>query len=436
MKIGMTSAKHSVIDMSTPAYWNIRARLLRVPGVANIAIWGERLKMYQVQTDPGRLNANKVSLDKVMQVTADALDSGLLQFSAGGVHRYRRVRGNRESAAGRAERAAHRHPRRPRPGRSQRRDGRTLRLADVANVVEDHQPPIGDAVINDGPGLLLIVEKQPEGNTLEVTKGVEAALDELQPGLSRRRDRHHDLPARPRSSSRRIDNLRHALLVGCVLVVLILVAFLFDWRTALISLTAIPLSLVAAGVVLTASGATLNTMVLAGLVIALGEVVDDAIIDVENIVRRLRLNRRGGTAAIAASRSSSTPRSKSAARRLRQLIIVVVVLPIFFLDGLAGVVLPAAGLAYILAILASLLVALTVTPALSFMLLRNATGGHREAPLVRVLQAGYRAVLARPSHEPARRTSASSVLFVAVRPGRRPAAGRSTCSRLSRRPTS
>src|SRR6185437_3124329 len=148
-------------------------------------------------------------------------------------------------------------------------------------------PPIGDAVINEGPGLLLIVEKQPTGNTLEVTHNVEHALEALKPAL-KGMDVDPTIFRPATFIERSLDNLKEAMIVGCVLVVLILVTFLFDWRTALISLTAIPLSLMAATIVHVYWGATINTMVLAGLVIAMGEVVDDAIIDVENIVRRLR----------------------------------------------------------------------------------------------------------------------------------------------------
>ena len=183
------------------------------------------------------------------------------------------------------------------------------------------------------------------------------------------------------------------MVVGCILVVVILVSFLFDWRTALISLTAIPLSLIGATLVLTWMGATINTMVLAGLVIAMGEVVDDAIIDVENIVRRLRLNR-----------ASSRPRSAfrvvlDASLEVRSavvyasLIVILVFLPVFFLEGLAGSFFRPLALAYVLAIMASLLVALTVTPALSLMLLTGATERRHESPIVRVLKAGYRAIL-------------------------------------------
>jgi multidrug efflux pump subunit AcrB len=170
------------------------------------------------------------------------------------------------------------------------KNGAALRVGDVATVVEGSPQPIGDAVINNGPGLLLIVEKQLGANTLQVTRDVEAALEDLRPALAGVEvDPAIFRPATFIEMS--LQNLSRALLVGCVLVVLVLLVFLADWRTALISSTAIPLSLLAAGLLLHYRGGTLDTMVLAGLVIALGEVVDDAIIDVENIVRRLRLNR-------------------------------------------------------------------------------------------------------------------------------------------------
>src|SRR5439155_3872604 len=174
------------------------------------------------------------------------------------------------------------------------KDGQPLRLGDVADVVEDHQPLIGDAVINGGPGIMLVVEKLPWGNTLDVTRGVEDALKSLQPGLSG--IKVDTTIFRPASFiTVAFDNLSKALLFGCLLVMLVLALFLFEWRTALISLVSIPLSLVAAGLVLHQRGATINTMILAGLVIAVGVVVDDAIIDIENIVRRLREHRRAGS---------------------------------------------------------------------------------------------------------------------------------------------
>ena len=177
--------------------------------------------------------------------------------------------------------------------RTQARSANAVRIGDVADVVEGFPPPIGDAIINDVPGLLLIVEKHPDGNTLQVTRDVEAAIEALKPGLP---DVEIDTTIfRPATFiEMSLQNLNRALLIGCVLVILVLIVFLYDWRTALISIIAIPLSLIAAALVLRYRGGTLDTMVIAGLIIALGEVVDDAIIDVENIMRRLRLNAAAG----------------------------------------------------------------------------------------------------------------------------------------------
>ena len=278
MKIGVSSKDLSVIQLSTIAYWKIRARLLRVPGVANVAIWGERLQQLHVQVDPSRMQDHGVSLEQVMETTADSLDAGLLKFSSGAVIGTGGFLGTpNQSLAIRhvlpivtpkdlADVAV--------KGASEK-----VRLGDVANVVEGHQPLAGDAVVNDGPGLLLIVEKFPWGNTLDVTHGVQEALDQMRPGLSGIEiDTRIFRAANFIETS--IDNLTRALIIGALLVVLVLGAFLFEWRAALISVVAIPLSLVAAGLMLYARGATINVMVLAGLVIALGVVVDDAIIGV------------------------------------------------------------------------------------------------------------------------------------------------------------
>jgi Cu/Ag efflux pump CusA len=272
------------------------------------------------------------------------------------------------------------------------RNGAPLRLGDVAEVKIGFPAPIGDAVIKDGEGLLLIVEKQPTGNTLEVTRNVEKAIEDLKPGL-KGVDIDPTIFRPPTFIERSLDNRSEAMLIGCVLVIVILLTFLFDWRTAVISLTAIPLSLIAATLVLTAMGATLNTMVIAGLVIAMGEVVDDAIIDVENIVRRLRLNRtlaRPRSAFRVVLDASLEVRS---AVVYASMVVILVFVPVFFLEGLSGSFFWPQALAYVLAILASLLVALTVTPALSLLLLTGATERRRESPVVRILKAGYGMIL-------------------------------------------
>ncbi len=222
------------------------------------------------------------------------------------------------------------------------KNGKPLRLGDVANVVEDHQPLIGDAVINQGPGLMLIVEKLPWGNTLEVTKGVEAALEQMEPGLSGITiDTEIFRPATFIEES--LDNLSRALLLGCILVVMVLGAFLFQWRTALISLIAIPLSLVTAASVLYLTGTAVNTMVLAGLVIAVGVVVDDAIIDIENIIRRLRQHRAEGGTRSTASVVLEASLEVRGPIVYATLIIIAAAVPIFFLQGLTGRFLQAAG---------------------------------------------------------------------------------------------
>ncbi|MGH2539813.1 MAG: efflux RND transporter permease subunit, partial [Actinomycetota bacterium] len=278
-------------------------------------------------------------------------------------------------------------------------NGETLLLSDVADLVIDHQPLMGDAVINDGPGLMLIVEKLPWANTLEVSRGVEDAMEKLRPGLSGIEvDTTIFRPATFIETS--IDNLTKALLLGALLVILVIGAFLFEWRAALISVVSIPISLIAAGVVLYLRDTTINVMVLAGFVIALGVVVDDAIIDVENIVRRLREHRRQG------SRRSTASIVLEASLEVRPsivyatLIIFAAMAPIFFLTGLTGAFFQPLAFSYVLAVGVSLLVALTVTPAMALMLLSKAPLERRRSPLVTWLQRGYESALGRIIHRP------------------------------------
>src|SRR6478752_5577269 len=388
MKIGLSSETRSLIEMSMISYWNIRAHLLRVPGVANVAIWGERLQMLQVQVDPAKLAANNVTLENVMNSTSDALDAGLLKYSPGALI------GTGGALETPSQTMSIRHVQ-PITGPQQlaqvaleQREGQEpLRLADVATVVEDHQQLIGDAVINGGPGLMLIVEKLPWGNTLEVTRGVEEALKELQPGLTGIAvDTTLFRPASFIEES--LGNLSLALLLGCFLVVLVLSVFLFQWRTALVSVTAIPLSLMAAALVLYWTGGTINTMVL-----AVGVVVDDAIIDVENIVRRLRHHRASGGTESTARVVVNASLEVRGPIVYATLIIVAATVPIFFLDGLTGAFFRPLATAYTLAVMASMLVALTVTPAMAYIFLRNAKLEDRDPPVVRVLKRWYGAAL-------------------------------------------
>jgi CzcA family heavy metal efflux pump len=382
MKIGVSSKTLSQVELSTLARWTIRPRLMAIPGVANVAIWGQRDRQLQVLVDPDRLRNHGVTLDDVVRSTREAV-----AVVAGGFvdTPNQRLPVAHVSASTQPQDLA-RVP-------VAFRNGAPLHLGAVAEVVEGFPPPIGDAVINDGPGLLLIVEKQPAGNTLDVTRNVEAALDSLKPGLKGVEiDSTIFRPATFIETA--LGNLRRALFIGCLLVIAALVAFLFEWRTALISLLAIPLSLLAAALALHWRGYSINTMVIAGLVIALGEVVDDAIIDVENIMRRLRLNREAGnpeSSFLVTLKASLEVRS---AIVYATLIVALVFLPIFFLDGLSGSFFRPLAVSYVLAVLASLGVALTLTPALSLLLLPRAANRERaEAPLARWLKRGYRRVL-------------------------------------------
>ena len=411
MKIGMSSKDQSVIAMSMMAYWTIRARIMRVEGVANVAMWGEQLQMMTVQLDPKRMQAKQVTLDGVMEATADSVDSGLLRFSNGSII------GTGGAIELPAQRIGIRHvlpvvaPADLARVTVDNKSGARVSLGEVADVKIDHQPLIGDAVIKDGPGLLLVVEKLPWGNTLNVTRDVNKVIDSLKPGLP---GITFDTTIFRQSNfiSTSIHNLSVALLLGFLLVVVILLAFLYEWRVAAISLLTIPLSLMAAVLILYWRGATVNTMTLAGLVIALGAVVDDAIIDVENILRRVRQDRRSGQRRPIASVILDASLEVRGPIVYATLIIVAAAVPIFLLPGLTGSFFRPLAVSYTLAIIASMAVALTVTPALSLILLRRAPVERRESPLVKWLQRIYTAALSRIVERPRRAYAASGALVV------------------------
>lgn len=400
LKIGISSKTKSVIDLSMITYWTINQRLLRVPGVANVAIWGERIEMLQVNVVPELLKKHNVTLEEVKDAVGSSLDVGLLQFSSGHII----------GTGGWVDTPNQRMPVRhvlPIVYKSDEvtpdqlanvvlrsENGETLLMKDVAEVVIGHQPMVGEGIVNDGVGLLLIVEKFPWANTLEVTRGVEEALDALRPGLP---DVEIDSKIfRPATFiEMSVDNLNSALLIAAILVIMVLFAFLYEWRVALISCTAIPLSLMAAMMVLFWRGTTINTMVLAGLVIALGAVVDDAIVDVENVVRRLRQHRKEGKKTSIGRVILEASMEVRHAIVFATLIEVMALVPVFVMEGLSGAFFRPLAMSYALAVLASMVVALTVTPAMSYILLRNAPLEKRESPLVRWLHGIYATQLKR-----------------------------------------
>jgi CzcA family heavy metal efflux pump len=371
---------------------------MRVQGVAQVMIYGERLQQRHIQLDPKKLEENGLSIASVMETTANSMSAGVLQYSEA----FTVDQGGFLESNGERLNVRHLLPIQTAQDFADvpidKENGQLVRLGDLGNVIEDSQGLWGDAAINQGPGLMLIVQKLPRANTLEVTKGVEEAIAEMSPGMPGI-EFDTDLFRPATFVDMAIENLMTALLLGVGLVILILAAFLFEWRTAFISLLAIPLSLVGALLILELFDTVINVMILAGLVVSIGVVVDDAIIDVENIVRRLRQAREEG-------RQVSTFRVVlDASVEVRSAIIyatlidVVAIVPVFFLGGLSGSFFQPLVLAYGLAVLVSMLVATTVTPALCLLLLSK---GHRqrEAPLMRWLKRGYGAILGRVMQRP------------------------------------
>lgn len=363
MNIGLTSNSVSLIDMSVQAQWTIVPRLMGVPGVANVSVWGQRNLQVQVQVDPKRLHDKGVTLEQVVKTAGEAVWSSPLTYlnsstpGAGGFIDTPNQRLNIRhvfpitAAADFANIPV---------------QGTPLALREVADVVEGHQPLIGDAVFKTGPGLLLAVEKYPGFNTVEVTKAVEAALNELRPGMT-----GIDIDTgiyRPASFiERATSNLSTAIIIAAVLAVIALAALLGSWRATLAAAAAIALSLVVAGVIFYLSGVNFNMMVIAGLLMAIAAVVDDAIIDTSNIRRRLRES--------SAEELKPTWRViASASLEIRgpmlyaTLISVILVAPFLLMQGLLAAFFQPLAWSYIVAVVVSLVVAITVTPALAMLL--------------------------------------------------------------------
>lgn len=381
LKIGMWSATLSQTELSDLARWRVRPALMSVPGVANVAVWGERRRRIEVQADPDRLVANGVDLGRLVAATREAVTP-----RAGGLVDLPSTRLPVVQSA--MVRDADELVRVPLStiGRG------TVAIGDVADVREASAVPIGDALVTSGTGLLLIVEKQPGASTLDVTAGIDATLARLRPGLT-----GVELDAtifRPASFIQRaLTNLGHAMGIGCAFVVVVLFLFLWNTRTALISVLAIPLSLLSAAFVLTLLGRTIDTMVIAGLVIALGEVVDDAIIDVENIHRRLRALLERPSLKVALRVVLEASLEVRSAIIFASLIVLLVFVPILFLDGVAGEFFRPLALAYGLAIFASTVTALTITPVLALLLLRRERRQDQHSPVAATLLRAYEPVL-------------------------------------------
>ena len=418
--VGLSSKKLSAIQMSILARWTITPRLMGVPGVANVATWGMRDRQLQVQIDPERLSAYNVSLLQVLESVGNALWVSSLSFveaatpgNAGFIDTPQQRLGIQHispivspeslsqvtvqgTGSLRINEAANEVVVDPSPIP---RSDSMVRLIDVADVVENHQPLIGDALIDDGANLLLVIEKFPGSDTVNVTRGVEDALATLRPGLGGMEiDSTLLRPATFIGMAR--DNLWRAAAIAGVVAGLMIGLCFFNWRATLISLITISLSLTAAGLVLYLCGATLNIMVLAGLVIAIGVIVDDAIVDTDNITQRRRrrqVDRRGETLQTPAGVILEALRETRGTMLFAVLICLLAVLPVFSLQEVVGAFFQPLAVSYVVAVVASTLVALIVTPALSAILLsRGVAPTDRSAsPFIRWLQAIYDRLLGR-----------------------------------------
>lgn len=360
--IGLTSTKRSLMELRTFADWTLVPRLLSVPGVAKVAVFGGEVRQLQVQVRPDRLLAFGLAIDDVLEAARNATGvrgAGFIETDA------QRIVLRTEGQALTPEQLgevvlAH-------------RNGVAVRLKDVASVLEGPEPKLGDASIGGQPGVILVVSSQYGANTLEVTKLVETALAEMKPAFEAEGITVHPALFRPANFIvTAIDNVRESLLLGGVLIAIVLVLFLLDLRTAFISFTAIPLSLLAAVVVLDRWGLSLNTLTLGGFAIAIGVVVDDAIIDVENIWRRLRENRLSAQPRPVFDVVLDASLEVRSAVVYATFIVALVFLPVLTMTGVQGKLFAPLATAFILATIASLVVALTVTPVLCLVMLARA----------------------------------------------------------------
>jgi CzcA family heavy metal efflux pump len=407
--IGVSSKERSLIDLSVLTRWTIKPRLLGIPGVANVAVWGDRDRQLQVQIDPERMRQRGVTQSQVIKSAGNALwisPLTYLEASAPGAGGW---------IDGPNQRLEIRHVlpiSAPEDLAKVMVEGASVRLGDVANVVEGHAPLIGDALLTGDPGLLLMVEKLPGANTLEVTRGVEQALAELRPGLA-----GVQLDSSIFRSASFIEtafaHLSKALVVAAILAVLLLGVLLYNWRAVLISLVVIPLSLIAAVASVGLVGGTLNTMVLAGLVIALGVVIDEAVLGDYAILRQLRRRQEKGTDESNCRIIINAAVEVGGAMLYATVILLLAVVPVLLMEGVPGAFFKPLALSFALAVISAMVVAATVTPTLAMLLLRNTTLERRDTPPIRWLRRRYEIVMGRILNAPRAALIAGCVIVAA-----------------------
>lgn len=388
MIIGLTADTTSMQDLRTIADWTIRPRLLSTGGVAQVAVMGGDIKEYQILMDPGKMRRHGVSMDEVIYAV-----KGMNQNASGGtLYEY----GNEYIVRGLLSTNDIDELKKAVVKTSE--NGLPITLDAIADVRIGPKTPVLGVASNDGkPAVLLTVTKQPNTNTLALTGRLDNALDELKANLPADVKINSQIFRQSRFIDSSIDNVKKSLIEGAIFVIIVLFIFLMNWRTTIISLISIPLSIVFSLLAIRWMGLTINTMSLGGIAIAIGSLVDDSIVDVENVFKRLRQNRKK----LEAERESVIKVVYEASKEVRMpmlnstLIIIASFLPLFFLSGMEGRMLKPLGITFIISLMASTLVALTVTPVLSSFLLgsQNSDKTGKEPALVRWLKKYYEKAL-------------------------------------------
>lgn len=380
---GLISATHTPMELRTYLDWTLRPKLLGIPGIANVSDYGGQVRQLQVQLLPGRLQAHGLTLDQVRQAAVSATGirgAGFVDTPEQRIVLRSEGQSLTPEALSQVAVAS--------------KDGAVLRLGDVARVAWAPAPSTSIAMVDGRAGLTAEIFVQPGADVIAATKAIEAVLKAQGPDFRKNGIELRAPTFRVASFiETAVGNARNALLFGGLLVILVLLAFLRDPRTAFISLTAIPLSLLAAVVVLSRMGFTLNTLTLGGLTIALGEVVDDAIIDVENILRRMRQARSGGDPRSALQIVLEASMEVRGSVVFATGVVALVMFPVLTFSGVQGRIFAPLGWAYLSAVAASLLVALTVTPAMTLLIFGEGRLPHEEPDWVRSLKARYHALL-------------------------------------------
>lgn len=388
MIIGLTADTTSMQDLRTIADWTIRPRLLSTGGVAQVAVMGGDIKEYQILMDPGKMRRHGVSMDEVIYAV-----KGMNQNASGGtLYEY----GNEYIVRGLLSTNDIDELKKAVVKTSE--NGLPITLDAIADVRIGPKTPVLGVASNDGkPAVLLTVTKQPNTNTLALTGRLDNALGELKANLPADVKINSQIFRQSRFIDSSIDNVKKSLIEGAIFVIIVLFIFLMNWRTTIISLISIPLSIVFSLLAIRWMGLTINTMSLGGIAIAIGSLVDDSIVDVENVFKRLRQNREKPEN----ERESVIKVVYEASKEVRMpmlnstLIIIASFLPLFFLSGMEGRMLKPLGITFIISLMASTLVALTVTPVLSSFLLgsQNSDKTGKEPTLVRWLKKYYEKAL-------------------------------------------